>query len=118
MVVLPLSRMANDSSAYAETPQADAADSADSSMNWIRIAAATSLVTGGALLLSGKRRSGLLVAATGTALALLDQQDTLGKWWSLLPAYIDSVQQFLDQAEGAVEELAAQREKLGQILGR
>ena len=57
-------------------------------------------------------------AWTDAALALIDQQDTLSKWWSLLPAYIDSVQQFLDQAEGAVEELAAQREKLGQILGR
>jgi hypothetical protein len=118
MVVLPLSRMANDSSAYAETPKADAAVATYSSMNWVRIAAAASLVAGGALLLGGKRRAGLLAAAAGTSLALLDQQDTLGRWWSLLPAYIDGIQELLNQAEGAVEELAAQREKLGQVLGR
>jgi hypothetical protein len=75
-------------------------------------------VAGGALLLSGKRRSGLFVAATGTALALMDQQDLLLKWWAVLPQYIDNIQELLNQAEGAVEEFSAQREKLGQVLGR
>ena len=40
------------------------------------------------------------------------------KWWTMLPYYIDDIQQLLNQAEGAVEEFAAQREKLGQVLGR
>ena len=117
MVVLPLSRLPEDFDADSKTPKADPAPNANS-MNWVRIASAASLVAGGALLLSGKRRAGLLAAATGTTLALLDQQDTLSKWWSLLPNYIDDIQWLLNQAEGAVEEFAAQRERLGQALGR
>ena len=117
MVVLPLSRLPEDFDADLKTPKAVPAQNANS-MNWVRIASAASLVAGGALLLSGKRRAGLMAAATGTTLALLDQQDTLSKWWSLLPTYIDDIQWLLNQAEGAVEEFAAQRDKLGQVLGR
>lgn len=117
MVVLPLSRLPEGYDPDLNTPKAVPAQDAKS-MNWLRVASAASLVASGALLLSGKRRAGLLVAATGTALALIDQQDALGKWWSLLPAYIDDIQWLLNQAEGAVEEFAAQREKLGQVLGR
>jgi hypothetical protein len=40
------------------------------------------------------------------------------KWWLLLPAYIGDVQRLLTEAEGAVEELATQRDKLGKVLGR
>jgi len=116
MVVLPLSRFPNDFD-----PNTNAADPgpspASNSINWLRIASAATLVAGGALLLGGKRRSGLFVAATGTALALMDQQDLLQKWWAVLPQYIDNIQDLLNQAEGAVEEFAAQREKLGNVLG-
>ena len=116
MVVLPLSRFPNDFD-----PNTNAADPGPSpegnSINWFRIASAATLVAGGALLLSGRRRSGLFVAATGTALALMDQQDLLQKWWAVLPQYIDNIQDLLNQAEGAVEEFAAQREKLGNVLG-
>ena len=116
MVVLPLSRLPNDD-ANMNTPNADPAPQGDSN-NWLRIASAATLVAGGALLMSGRRRSGLFVAATGTALALMDQQDLLRKWWAVLPQYIDDIQELLNQAEGAVEEFAAQREKLGNVLGR
>ena len=117
MVVLPLSRLPEDFDADAKTPQAEPAPIA-SSRNWVRIASAASLVASGALLLSGRRRAGLLIAVTGTTLALLDQQDTLSKWWALLPSYIEDIQWLLNQAESAVEEFGAQREKLGQVLGR
>jgi diadenosine tetraphosphate (Ap4A) HIT family hydrolase len=60
----------------------------------------------------------LLAAATGTALALLDQQDTLKRWWLVLPGYIDEVQRLLNQTQSAVEEFSAQRQKLGSVLGR
>ena len=116
MVVLPLSRSTEGYDPDLNTPKAVPAQNANS-MNWLRIAAAASLVSGGALLLTGKRRAGLLAAATGTALALIDQQDALSKWWLLLPNYIDDIQRLLNEAEGAVEEFAAQREKLGQVLG-
>ena len=117
MVVLPLSRLSNDYDANMNAPQS-APSATSESIHWIRIASAAALVAGGALLLSGKRRSGLFVAATGTALALMDQQDLMRKWWAVLPQYIDDIQDLLTQAEGAVEEFAAQREKLGKVLSR
>jgi len=125
MVVLPLSRLPNDYDANMGGQQPnpsqngdEGGDQSSDSVKWLRFASAASLVASGALLLSGKRRAGLFVAATGTALALLDQQDLMRKWWTMLPYYIDDIQQLLNQAEGAVEEFAAQREKLGQVLGR
>lgn len=120
MVVLPLSRLPNDNDAQMgksrPKPGPTVADSGDA--HWARIASAATLIAGGALLLSGKRRTGLLVAATGTALAVLDQQETLSKWWAQLPGYIGDIQQLLNQAETAVEEFAAQREKLGNVFGK
>jgi hypothetical protein len=50
---------------------------------------------------------------------MLDQQDMLkANGGKLLPRYIDEVQHLLNQAEGAVEEFAVQRQKLGRVLGR
>jgi hypothetical protein len=117
MVVLPLSKSQNDYDAQMKSPISIAAPQAEP-INWVRIASAATLVASGALLLGGKRRAGLLAAAAGTSLALLDQKDVLGAWWSLLPGYIEQVQWLLNQAEGAVEEFAAQRERLGNVLGR
>ena len=116
MVVLPLSRFSNEDDPNM-SGQPGPSQNGDS-INWLRFASAATLIASGALLLGGKRRAGLFVAATGTALALLDQQDLMRKWWAMLPNYIDDIQLLLNQAEGAVEEFAAQREKLGQVLGR
>ena len=49
---------------------------------------------------------------------MIDQQDKLKKWWELLPGYIVEVQGVLNQVDMAVEEFAAQREKIGHVLGR
>ena len=117
MVVLPLSRLSSDYDANMNALR-PVPSTKDDTIHWLRIASAATLVTGGALLLSGKRRSGLFIAATGTALALMDQQDLIRKWWTILPAYIDDIQELLAQAEGAVEEFAAQREKIGKALSR
>jgi hypothetical protein len=84
--------------------------------NWTRIAAASGLVAGGILLITGNRRSGLVTAASGTALALLDQKETVRAWWDALPGYIEGVQQVLGQVEKAVAEVAVQRERLHKIL--
>jgi hypothetical protein len=84
--------------------------------DFVRIAAAGTLLAGGVLLLAGQRRAGLVAAASGTALALLDQQETLHSWWSLLPGFIDDVQRVLGQVQGTVEDIATKRETLRQIL--
>jgi hypothetical protein len=51
------------------------------SVDWVKIAACGSLLTGGMLLLTGQKRAGLVLAASGTALAMLDHEETLRRWW-------------------------------------
>jgi hypothetical protein len=86
--------------------------------NWARIAAGGSLLASGLLLLAGKRRAGLATAATGTVLALLDQQETVKAWWDALPGYIDNVQNLLGKVEESVAEIESQRARLDKVLSR
>jgi hypothetical protein len=116
MVALPLSNLPRNYNVDPNAPHQSVSD--DSSVNWLRVTSAATLVTGGALLLAGKNRLGLVAAAAGTSLAMLDQQDTLKKWWTHLPRYIADVQEVLAHVEGAVEEFAHQRERLSKAIGR
>jgi hypothetical protein len=109
MVVVPLSKPEGDSPT---TPGAVESDT----MNWIGFAAGGTLVAGGLLLLAGERRAGLVAAASGTALAMLDQKETMYSWWNALPSYIDQVQRVLGQVQDTVNEVAAKREELRRIL--
>jgi hypothetical protein len=86
--------------------------------SWARLAAGGSLLAGGLLLLTGNRRAGLVTAAAGTALAVLDQQETVKAWWNALPGYIEQAQHVLGKLEEGVAEVAAQRERLHRILTR
>jgi len=122
MVVVPLSQSATE----AETPAnstshplksvASIRSAKNEEFNWIRMAAVGSLVLGGVLIMKGKRRAGLVSAVSGTALAMLDQQDSLKAWWETLPVYLDEVQLMLARAQGAVEDVAVQRDKLHKIF--
>lgn len=112
MVVVPLAASGNE-------PEASSKGGRDSdSTYWIRVAAAGSLATSGVLLMAGKRRAGLIAAAAGAALTVLDQQETVRNWWSHLPGYLEEVQTILTRAQGAVDELSAQGERLRNILSR
>jgi hypothetical protein len=118
MVVLPLSKLPRNYDVDPNNPRTRRPASSDRPIGWLRVTSAATLVTGGALLLAGKHRLGLIAAATGTSLAMLDQQDSVKKWWAHLPSYIANVQGVLSQVEGAVEEFAVQREKFGKVMGR
>jgi hypothetical protein len=111
MVVVPLSKPENE-------PQAQPGVVECETMNWVGFAAGGTLVAGGLLFLIGERRAGLVAAASGTALALLDQPETLHSWWNALPGYIDQVQRVLGQVQDTVNDVAAKREDLRQILAR
>ena len=111
MVVVPLSQPVNDFSAMPEIVESE-------TMNWVGFAAGGTLVTAGLLLLAGERRAGMVAAASGTALALLDQQQTLHSWWNALPGYIDQVQDVLAKVQDTVNEVAAKREDLRRVLAR
>lgn len=108
MVVVPLQQNGNDSGAKrraSETP-------------WIRYAAAGTLAAGGALLVSGRRRAGLVTAISGAVLAMIDQEEAVCAWWNALPGCLDEIQDLLGRTQTAIEDLSAQGQKLRRALGR
>jgi hypothetical protein len=117
MVVVPLSKPLSESNPITYYDVAPGVPQSNA-VTWVRFAAAGALVASGALLLTGRRRAGLVAAATGTSLALLDQKSVLRDWWKILPGYIGEVQRLLTQVQGAVDEVSTQRQKLGRVLGR
>ncbi len=85
-------------------------------VDWINVAAGTALVAGGLLLLGRQRRTGLAVAAAGSALVLLDHQDTLRAWWRELPAFVDRVQGIVGQVQEKVGEITAHRDAIADAI--
>jgi hypothetical protein len=111
MVVVPLSKPEGNTQTKPEAAVSEAT-------SWIGFAAGGTLVAGGLMLLAGERKAGMVAAASGTALALLDQQETLHTWWNALPGYIDQVQNVLGKVQDTVNEVAVKREELRRILAR
>ena len=60
----------------------------------------------------------MVTAASGAALAMLDQQEVLRAWWNALPGYLEETQRLLGRVQSAVDELSAQRERLRKVLAR
>jgi len=111
MAVVPLTRSANYGSS-------DGILSGAAGAEWARIASGAGLLAGALLLLAGKRRAGLVAAAAGTTLAMLDQQDTVRELWNALPTYIDKAQGVLGKVDATVAEVAAQHQRLQKILNK
>jgi hypothetical protein len=88
------------------------------SLDWVTIAACGSLITGGLMLLSGQKRAGLVIAASGTALAMMDQEETLRRWWEALPGYVDRAQMMLEQVRDVMEDIAEKGEAVRRVLSR
>jgi hypothetical protein len=111
MVAVPLSKPCDKSETALRAPHSP-------SISWVGIAAAATLAASGVLLVSGKRRAGLVMAVSGTALAMLDQQETVRCWWNMLPGYIAEAQGILSRVQRAVDHIAVQRDKMHQILAQ
>jgi hypothetical protein len=111
MTVIPLSKPAIEAEVEPEVAETE-------TMHWVGFAAGGTLVAAGLLLLAGERRAGMVAAAAGTSLALLDQHETLNSWWNALPGYIDQVQGVLGKVQNTVNEVAAKRETLHRVLAR
>jgi hypothetical protein len=86
--------------------------------DWMRIGVGATLLTGSLLLLTGKRKAGLLVTAAGTTLAMLENKDVVRAWWDSLPGYLDNAQRMLDQAAATIDDLTEKRNKIMSLLGR
>jgi len=88
------------------------------SQDWPTWVAAGAVVAGGALMVTGNRRAGLAVAAAGTALALIEEQDVVTTFWKKLPDYLNQAQDFLDQVERYMAEASVQGQRIQSILRR
>ncbi len=88
------------------------------SVHWSHQVAAASLVAGAVLLITGRKREALIVAATGAATTLLEKPESAQQLWSSLPAYIRSGQDFLVRAETFIERLGEQAARLRETIGR
>lgn len=86
--------------------------------DWMGITVGGGFLVGSLLLLSGKKKAGLLVNAGALALTMLDQHETVREWWNTLPKYLSEAQFLLDQAQQTVDDLAAKREKLRDMFNR
>lgn len=113
MVIVPLSKAGDEEGSAEETGTRQ-----DRSNRVLLYAAAGTLVAGGALLVSGCRRTGLLATVVGTALAMIDQQETMRVWWNALPVYLDEAQALLNRVQGAVDDVTLQQRKLRQVFSQ
>ena len=85
---------------------------------WMRKVAAGSLFVSALLLVGGKRRAGLAVAAAGAALALLENPDAVRDAWNSMPRYVRAGQDFLVRIEDFVDELNKQGARLRKVLNQ
>jgi hypothetical protein len=86
--------------------------------DWAKVAACGSLVAGGLLLVTGHKRAGLVMAASGTALALMDHEETLKRWWEALPGYVERAHSMFEQVREVVEDVTEKGESLRRVLSR
>jgi hypothetical protein len=77
----------------------------------LRLVAGGSLLAGAVLLLAGKRKAGLALTATGTALTLLHEKETTLRWWAALPLVLENTQRILGKAQQAMDEVNARKER-------
>ena len=85
-------------------------------VHWTRVVAATSLVASAYLLVTGRRKSALAVAAGGTAVALLEKPEVLRDFWNDVPGYLRSAKDMLVRVEEFVEDVAERGDKLRKTL--
>ena len=92
------------------------ANSQDQPSPTLRLAAGGTLLAGAVLLLAGKRRAGLTLTATGTALTLLHEKETTRRLWAALPLVLSNAQRLIGKAQIAMDELDAHRQKFRDIV--
>lgn len=95
----------------------DQTESGEPTQEWLRIGAGCTLLGGALLLLAGKRRAGLVVTAAGSVLAMLDQKETVKEWWNVLPGYLETTQDMLEEAQNTIDDVMAKRDRLKALLG-
>lgn len=83
---------------------------------WTRSVAAGSLIVSALLLVSGKRKSGIAVAAAGAAVALMENPQAVRDAWDSLPNMVRAGQDFLVRLEDFMGELNKQGVRLRKAI--
>lgn len=109
--------------AIAQLPQhASSAGSRSASLDkgtaGLRFLAVSSLAAGALLLIAGRRSAALTACAVGASIALLEDPRYASTLWKSIPSTIQSGKRMLARAEGFVEDVETQREKLHALLQR
>jgi hypothetical protein len=86
--------------------------------DWMRIGVGASLLTGSLLLLTGKRKAGLLLTAAGTALAMLEHREIVAEWWEAMPHHLEKAQTMLEQVQHTMDDLTDKRDKIFSMFGK
>jgi hypothetical protein len=86
------------------------------SIDLVDIAAGGTLLAAGLLLLTNRRRTGMVMGVTGAALTLLSHQETVRDWWDQIPAFVEHVQNMIGRVQCTMEELTITRENLETTL--
>jgi hypothetical protein len=85
---------------------------------WTRSLAAGTLLASAVLLATGKRKAAIAVAAAGTAVALIEDPESVRKFWDDIPSYVQAGRKLLARVEELVEQAAEQGMRLKDILRR
>jgi hypothetical protein len=86
------------------------------SPDWVDVAAGGTLLLGSLLLLTNRRRAGMVLGVAGAALTLLTHQEEVRDWWEQIPTYVEQVQNMIGRAQCAMEEINITRENLQTTL--
>lgn len=89
-----------------------------SSVPWTRSLAAGTLLTSAILLALGRRKAALAAAAAGGAVALIEDPESVRKFWNDIPSYVQAGQRMLARFEGVIEQVAEQGDSLKDMLKR
>ena len=88
------------------------------SVPWTRSVAAGTLLTSAILLALGRRKTALAIAAAGGAVALLEDPESVRKFWNDIPGFVQSGQKLLSRLEGVIEQVAEQGGQFKEVFRR
>lgn len=87
-------------------------------VHWSHHVAAATLIAGAILLITGRKRQALMIAAAGAVTTILERPEAAQDLWKELPTHIRNGQDFLVRAETFIEKLGEQAGKLREAVSR
>ncbi len=87
-------------------------------IHWSHHLAAISMIAGAILLVTGRKRQALAIAAAGAASTLMERPQAAQELWASLPGHIRTGQDLLVRAEAFIEKLGEQAARIREMIGR